>query len=404
MAPVLSRRPCPVCHSQRAEFLHTLWFVLPDNSPLPDCYDLLVCKCCGTGYGDSDAKVEAYDQYYRAYSRYEDAVVATGGGDEPTDWQRIDELASFLAHHIDSTARVLDIGCGNGGLLTALHHRGYKNLTGFDPAPACIARIKSQGMAGVTIALPLSDQAAIIGHQGPFDLIVLSHVLEHVFDAQAVLASLLPLLAPEGRVYLETPDPTRYTTEGFPPLYFFDPEHINHLSAGSLIYLGSILGLVPLLTGQKTLRLANGRPYPAVYTLLQRGTGSGLLQHDHHGLYEPLRAYVEQSLAGLEPLRERILSLVGGDSPIALWGAGSFSQRLVSQPWFPKQSLCAIVDRDHNKQGLRFAGILITSPEQGLRGLPGNTIVLCAAAIASRAIEQDYHSLNLPYPFASIME
>jgi len=313
-------------------------------------------------------------------------------------------LALFLTNHVSFANRILDVGCGNGGLLTALRDRGFTDLTGFDPAPACIARIQSQGIAACTVALPLSNQEAIVGHQGPYDLIVLSHVLEHVYDAHAVLASLLPLLAPEGRLYLETPDPTRYSTQGFPPFYFFDPEHINHFSSASLVYLGSSLGLCPILTGQKTLRLANGSLYHAVYTLLHREAEPCPAGGYNTALCEHLQAYVAQSLAELEPLRDRILTLVGSDRPIALWGAGSFSQRLVSQPWFPKQRLCAIVDRDHNKQGLRFAGILITNPESGLRGLPETTIVLCAAAIANQAIEQDYHSLQLPYPFVSIME
>ena len=404
IAAVISHRPCPVCHGHQSQFLHTFYFALPDDSPLPANYDLIVCLNCGAGYADSVARPEAYDRFYRAFSKYEDEGVATGGGNDPADRQRIEELATFLADQIDPSARILDVGCGNGGLLTALRDRDFTDLTGFDPAPGCITRIRSQGIAACTVALPLSNPETIVGHEGPYDLIILSHVLEHVYDAHAVLVSLLPLLAPEGRLYLETPDPTRYSTQGFPPFYFFDPEHINHFSAASLIYLGSSLGLCPILTGQKTLRLANGSLYPAVYTLLQQGAEpcSGVGYNPE--LYENLKAYVTQSLAGLEPLRDRILTMVGTDRPIALWGAGSFAQRLVSQPWFPKKKLCAIVDRDHNKQGLRFAGILITSPDSGLRGLPETTIVLCAAAIANQAIEQDYHSLHYPYPFFSIID
>jgi len=349
-----------------------------------------------------DVRAERYDEYYRAFSKYEDAAVATGGGDEPADRQRIEELAEFLAAQVPTDARVLDGGCGNGGLLSALRQRGFTHLTGFDPAAACTTRILAQGLAACSVSLPLNDPAAIAGHEGPFDLIVLSHVLEHLFDAQAVVASLLPLLATGGLLYLETPDASRYRTEGFPPLYFFDPEHINHFSAKSLTFLGATLDLVPKIMGHKSLTLANGNRYPAVFGLFQPGVAPSLPSVTEGGLYPPLQAYVEQSLADLEPLRTRILALVGTDRPFALWGAGSLSQRLVGEPWFPGQSLRAVVDRDRNKQGLRFAGHIIASPETGLRDLPDSTVILCAAAIATEAIENDYRGLHLPYPFHAI--
>ncbi len=400
--PVVSRRPCPICQGRSGLFLLTMHFALPDDSPLPAHYDLLVCQRCGTGFADSSADAWAYREYYGAFSHYEDPVVATGGGDEPADRRRIAELAEFLGARVPKGARVLDIGCGNGGLLVALHQRGFTNLTGFDPAPACTSRILAQGLAACRVSLPLNDPAAIAGHGGPFDLIVMSHVLEHLFDAQAVVVSLLPLLSRGGFLYLETPDAARYGTEGFPPLYFFDPEHINHFSAESLIFLGATLGLAPKITGHKFLTLANGSRYPAVFGLFQAGIAPSLPTVAEGGLYPLLQAYVEQSLAALEPLRTRILTLVGTDRPFALWGAGSLSQRLVGEPWFPGQSLRAVVDRDRNKQGLRFAGHVIASPETGLRGLPDSTVILCAAAIATEVIENDYRALQLPYPFYAI--
>jgi hypothetical protein len=108
---------------------------------------------------------------------------------------------------------------------------------------------------------------------------------------------------------------------------------------------------------------------------------------------------VKESLEDLLPLRDRLLSLVSDDESLALWGAGSLAQRLLSEPWFPVQRLLAIVDRDRNKQGLRFAGLTIDTPEVGLRQLPERSVVLCAAAIAGKTIEQDYRQLGLSFPF-----
>ena len=401
---VASQRACPLCHGHAARWVHALHFLLPERSPLPTNYDLLVCETCGSGFADSSADVSAYDDYYRSFSRYEDATVATGGGDDPADRLRIEATADFLGACLRPDAQVLDVGCGNGGLLAALHRRGIKHLTGFDPAAGCTARVAAQGFSAATVTLPLTDSNAVSGSTGPFDLIVLSHVLEHVFDARAVVTSLLPLLGAGGWLYLETPDPVRYTNQGFPPLYFFDPEHINHFGAASLRFLGEACGLTATTIGQKTLRLANGVDDPAVYGLFEAQgaeTGAPVAQGS---LYPALAAYVDAGLADLLPMRERILSLVGTDRPFALWGAGSLSQRLVGEPWFPAQQLREVVDRDSRKQGLRFAGHTVRSPEIGLRDLPAGALVLCAAAIATAAINRDYAALGLAYPFYAIAE
>ncbi len=400
-AGVAVQRPCPVCHGRAARFVTRMFFALPETSPLPARYDVVICDQCDTGFADSGATAEDYAGYYRSFSKYEDATVATGGGDDPADRLRLADVAALLAGQVRPGGRILDVGCGNGGLLTALRAHGFTDLSGFDPATACAARVQANGMQGAVRTLPLSDPAAELRYWGQFDLIILSHVLEHIFDAKAVLVSLMPLLAADGLLYLETPDPLRYNTEGFPPLYFFDAEHINHLGLCSLATLAVAQGLRARELGQKTLMLANGLAYPAVYGLFQfRGSATPVPASPP--LQPALQGYVDASLTDLERLRARVGELLGDGRPFALWGAGSLSQRLVGAPWFPRQQLRAVVDRDSRKHGLRFAGVTVSRPEVGLQDLPANALVICAAAIAAGVIEQDYRALGLPYAFHSL--
>jgi hypothetical protein len=106
----------------------------------------------------------------------------------------------------------------------------------------------------------------------------------------------------------------------------------------------------------------------------------------------------------LDELRTRILALVGKHKFIAIWGVGSLSQRLMSEDWFPREKLVAMVDRDKKKVGLSFMGMRIQSPEAGLSNLPDGTVVLCVAAIAANEIARDYQSMQLPYPYLNIID
>ena len=67
-------------------------------------------------------------------------------------WDRVGPTKQF-AHPINlerlsglltRESRILDVGCGYGRTLLALHDHGYRNLAGVDPAPAMIAAARSR--------------------------------------------------------------------------------------------------------------------------------------------------------------------------------------------------------------------------------------------------------------------
>ncbi len=257
--------------------------------------------------------------------------------------------------------------------------------------------MREAGLHARVLVLPLDEPDGMAGLSGCSDMIVLSHVLEHVFDVRSTIASLLDILTPEGRLYIEVSDPARYDAAAYPPFYFFDSEHINHLDEVALRNLASMVGLAVEKIGKKFITLQNGSAYPAKYGTLVRTEippQSGFSAPD---LGRTLAGYIEDSKIQLETLRGRLQELLGNAEHFAVWGAGSYSQRLLSQDWFPRDRLLAIVDRDGSKVGLKFMGMTIQSPETGLRELPSGTLVLCAAAIAGDEIARDYGSLKLPY-------
>ena len=396
-------RACPNCGARVAEWLHGMSFALPDSSPLPSRYDLVACQVCGCAFADSTASEADYIDYYRDFSRYEEPAIASGGGEQPSDRLRLDDLAGYLSRHVALTGRIADVGAGNGGLLVSLRKLGYRDLTGFDPSPVCVDHMQKAGLDARVWVFPMTSTGEPMGFDARYDLIILSHVLEHVYDARALVAALRNLLATDGKLYIEVPDPTGYLDSSFPPFYFFDPEHINHFGESSLKHLANSLGLSVLEFGKKGLRLANGATYPALYGLFKQGGETAASVGSDRRVREALTGYIQASREQLSDLRARILSLAHRHPALAVWGAGSLSQRLMSEDWFPRDRLVAIVDRDSKKVGLNFMGLCIQSPDAGLSGLPEGTVVCCAAAIAGEQIVRDYQSMGLPYPFVNIV-
>ncbi len=96
--------------------------------------------------------------------------------------------------------RALDIGCGNGSHLLALHALGW-DVTGFDLHDKTDPAVRAAGIPVVTGCLD-----ALRPHRGTFDVVSMWHVLEHLHDPAAELTQVRELLSPEGTLVVEVPN------------------------------------------------------------------------------------------------------------------------------------------------------------------------------------------------------
>lgn len=363
-------------------------FALAAHSPLPAAYDVVACAHCGFVYADTAGALADYERHYAERSRYADAAVATGAGLLPSDRRRIDAVSAWISDRVSAEASVLDIGCGAGGLLLSLRVRGFRRLAGVDPSPACVAQLRAQGLSawqGTLAALP--DEARDCG------LVILSHVLEHVLDVRAALAAVRSRLGRGGRLYVETPDASRYCSRTFVPFYFFDSEHINHFDGASLARLGGLFGFEPLAAADDAIVIEGDMSYPVTRALLGVAQGSPASAPALKTLRGAVTAYVAESKRRTN--HADLAALAASGRPLALWGAGSYAQRLLGESPLAAARFVAVMDRDRGKQGTVFAGCPVTAPETALRQLPPDAVVVIAAALAAEAIVAQCRSMGI---------
>lgn len=373
MLPEL-HRPCPICGSQALTVLAHLNLPQSSNSPLPPGYRLLACPACDFAYADTPACQSAYDLYYQQLAKY-GGPTGTGAGQNPADQRRLEQLADRLEALLpDLDAAILDIGCGAGGLLQVLHNRGYTRAEGLDPDPAAVSAAHAQRLP-VRTGLATESPEMYKGRR--FDLIVLSHVAEHLRDLNW-LNDLPRLLSPGGALYVEVPDPRGYDCSHRPPLYYFDSEHINHFSPKALRRLFTRMGLTSIAFGDATLTLSDDTPYPALAAIATKlPTNIGIDSDGHASRVDTICHYLATSLQrgrmGLN-IQPHLTS-----GPVLVWGAGSWAQRLLGLGAIPLTQVRAFLDSAPNKQGQSLSGKPILAPAVGLSRYPDAQVLVCIA-------------------------
>lgn len=119
----------------------------------------------------------------------------------------LDTLERYVPSFRPDGARVLDVGCGDAGVLIAFAERGAE-ATGIEPNASSLERgtVRAEEH-GVRLDLRIGNAESLPFADSSFDLVVLDNVLEHVADRDRTLAEIQRVLKPAGLLYLVTPKP-----------------------------------------------------------------------------------------------------------------------------------------------------------------------------------------------------
>jgi 2-polyprenyl-3-methyl-5-hydroxy-6-metoxy-1,4-benzoquinol methylase len=96
--------------------------------------------------------------------------------------------------------RLLDVGFGNGNFLKIADEMGW-SAEGIDFDVKAVEVAQARGLK-----VSCSTTAELSAHHESYDVITLSHVIEHVHEPIALLRELYRLLKPGGFLWLETPN------------------------------------------------------------------------------------------------------------------------------------------------------------------------------------------------------
>lgn len=183
---------CSLCDSNYYEILaKKVQFNFP--------YKTVICKNCGFIYLNpvpieeelNQFYVLEYEKYYGIPARFGDSVFKRRGY----------EIFEFLKGHLPKIDYILEIGSGGGGNLVGLSEKlNAHHLAAFEPGGASNDSLK---LTGVKILGDFYDNEPV--NLREYQLIILSHVLEHFHDPKSVLTKLWNETSDNVFVYIAIP-------------------------------------------------------------------------------------------------------------------------------------------------------------------------------------------------------
>jgi SAM-dependent methyltransferase len=191
---VKSRASCPICG---CSIRHEGWemeFEIPDGWTLPRKYSMYCCMGCGFVWNDADATQADFDKYY---------LEVYGTGDSgPLTRERHDSVARQIRGLVEPPARIADFGGGDGYLSRRLCSMGY------------------------------DAKAWLVDSPRPenCDFIVSLYALEHVWDLNQAIESIIAALKHDGQLLIEVPDLNVLAHSEKGAILDFIAIHVNHFA------------------------------------------------------------------------------------------------------------------------------------------------------------------------------
>lgn len=377
-------RFCPIC--SRSEKAHLYEQNFNNNViSLMKSYDVVVCENCGFVYADNIPSQAEFNNYYAVMSKYEfnykDGIVSNDYINYYT------KIVNFLIPYINNNnARILDMGCSTGCLLSIFKLNGYSNLSGIDPSSSCVRTAKELYNIEATV-----NNISNFNTNKKFDLIILSAVLEHLVDFSNSMKKIRSLLKDRGLLFIEVPDAERFRLYISAPFQQFSIEHINYFSQYSMRNLLSKFSF-RILEMQQNENKLNLTIDPDIF-VLSRKTDENNFKIIKDNICElKIRNYILRCSKVDSEVKEIIQKKILNKDKIIVWGVGTHTQRMIGSGSLDLSKVLFFVDSNTRYSGKRINGIEIKSPGDIKENVP---ILISTYSYQEEVIRQIRETLKL---------
>ena len=325
-----------------------------------------VCKCCGFVSQRKILSPQKLVKYYKSVANYSNS----GNDYNPKEIVKTDVSSQikFIKKNLKTKKKILQVGSSNGYTLSKLK-RYSKSSVGIEPSlQSCQIARKKYNLKNI-ICKNFEQAYKKIGK---FDIIILTHVLEHLADPLKVLKILFEKLEENGRILIEVP---YLSNHKYLPINYFTFEHLYYFDSNALINLINKSGFE--VEGKIQINLKH-KVYPIQRMIIKKRkklNKINIIKNSRVRNFNILKNYEIKNSKNTKFLIKKILnSLKGKDNVV--WGAGAHSSILFSGQRKILKRVNFFVDSDPKKINKKIYNKIIISPKKFLQIKSNNTKVI----------------------------
>ena len=381
------KRICPICDCREGKKLYGLNFAKAESEFIPEHYDIIFCPNCGFIFSDTEWTQKDYDKYYSTTQKYLYMYSDKHGAVSERDTKKYNEQIDRIEKYISKDDNILEIGCGKGGLLMNLKKRGFNNLCGLD-----VSNFQKNLLIDNNIEYISSSFFDIHKIDKKFDCIILSQVIEHIYDLKLLVNNIYSILNTDGIIYADVPYSSEYSTHFIKPFHYFDIEHINHFDINSISNL--FIKCKILDNGWYREEIIDDKKYPILYSIFRKSDNNHKQINKDYSNLKNINEYINISKENENYNIDNSYT----NEPYFLWGFGAYLRRLLlDNRYFNSINIEGIIDKNKSLSGLKIKNyqdneLEIFTPEILENYNDANIII--TSALFSQQIRDDLLSNN----------
>jgi len=308
---------------------------------------------------------------------------------EPTifEVQQNERQGDFLSRHVSLDGlKVLEIGAHAGAFLRHLHQRF-----------GCVAYFEELSEEARAV-LPSQEELhgfRLLKGNRKVDVVILRHVLEHIFDLESFMKYLRSILLEGGSLFIEVPDWTYFDVHTDPFIF----EHLNQFNTACLVHLLRRTGWQV-----EALEKSVHPDDPATPNRVLRIVASPSSQPlpGDPAIADRFRTFAEVQYNGWKTALNDLLRSEGTGKSIALYPASHLTFEALTESKLGQVPVLGMFDIDPKKQGQEILGLKVYPPE-ALRAQRPDLILVFTMGY-EREIRESFAAMGLHSRVISITE